>query len=259
MGDGIIKALQQRGDMELVCAVESEDNPSQGQDVGEAIGFGRIGVELISSMRLDEALRHSKPDVMVDFTNAEAAVENVKSAARNGVNLVVGTTGFDAGQMREMEEAIREAGVSAVVSPNMATGVNVFFKIAQEVAGILRGYDIEIIEAHHKHKKDAPSGTALKVGELIAKETGGDLDARARYGRRGAGERKAGEIGFHSIRAGEIVGEHTVIFAGEGERLEVTHRAQGREPFITGALEAIDFIAGKKDGKIHSTWDVLSI
>ncbi|MEE8168818.1 MAG: 4-hydroxy-tetrahydrodipicolinate reductase [Candidatus Hydrothermarchaeales archaeon] len=259
MGSSIIKALQSRANMKLVCAVESEHNPYLGKDVGEAVGIERRGVKLVSSTSLDETLKDCKPAVLVDFTNANAAVDNMKTAARNSVNLVIGTTGFSEKQSKEIEAAIKEAGVSAVVSPNMATGVNVFFKIAQAAAGILKDYEVEIIEAHHRFKKDSPSGTALRVGELIVKELDGNLEESAVYGRKGAGQRPPREIGFHSIRAGDIVGEHTVLYAGEGERLEITHRAHSRDPFVRGAIDAIEFVDGKKDGKIYNTWDVLGI
>jgi 4-hydroxy-tetrahydrodipicolinate reductase len=211
---------------------------------------------------LEDTLKKARPDVLVDFTVANAAVEAIKVAARNGIDLVVGTTGFTKGQAEEIEEAIKKGGVSAVISPNMATGVNVFFKVAQDIAATLgREYDIEIIEAHHKHKKDAPSGTALKIGELIAKALGRDLDAIGIFGRKGAiGERSKEEIGIHAVRGGDIVGDHTVLFAGDGERLEIVHRAHSRQAFVNGAIKAIRFVheRGKK-GKIYSSWDVLGI
>ncbi len=259
MGSSVVRALRQNQDMRLVCAIESPTSPNLGKDAGDFCGVGSLGISIKRSDNLAETLRDCKPDVFVDFTNATAAFENVMVAAKSGVNLVIGTTGFNDAQRREIDEAIRRGNISAVLSPNMATGVNVFFKIARDIVKILGGYEVEIIEAHHKYKKDSPSGTALRVGELIAKETGKGLDARAIYGRKGMGERKPGEIGFHSIRAGDIVGEHTVLFVGDGERIEITHRAHGREAFANGALKAVRFIHGKKDGKVYSSWDVLGI
>lgn len=259
MGCSVIKALNQNEDLRLVGAVESPANSNLGRDAGEVCGVGNLGISIKSSAHLTELLGDQMPDVLVDFTNAKAAVENATVAANAGVNLVIGTTGFSDSQREMMEKAIKRAGVSAVISPNMATGVNVFFKLARDATKVLGGYEVEIIEAHHKHKKDSPSGTALRVGELIAKETGKSLDDSAVYGRKGMGERRPDEIGFHSIRAGDIVGEHTVLFAGEGERIEITHRAHGREAFANGALKAIRFIHGKKDGRIYTTWHVLGI
>lgn len=259
MGSGIISAIRQSDDIKLVCPVESDGNPNIGRDAGEAIGIGRLDVALIPSKKLAESLRSKDVSVLVDFTNAAAAVENAKIAAGSRVNVVIGTTGFSEAQKSEIERAVRENRISAVVSPNMSTGVNLFFKLSRDAAGALGGYEVEIIEAHHDKKKDSPSGTALRVGELIAKETGAGLEKRAVYGRRGMGERGKEDIGFHSIRAGDIVGEHTVLFVGEGERIEITHRAHSRQAFVAGALKAIRFIHGKRDGKIYSTWDVLGI
>ncbi|MFH1774260.1 MAG: 4-hydroxy-tetrahydrodipicolinate reductase [Methanobacteriota archaeon] len=241
MGSSIIRTLAAQEDMQVVCAVEAPGSTSKGKDIGEVLGIGKLGVAIATSDELDAALKKNKPDVLVDFTVASAAVETVKKAAENRVNLVVGTTGFTEKQMNEIKSAIEKNKISAVISPNMAAGVNVFFKAAQEVAKTLgRECDIEIIEAHHKFKKDAPSGTALKLGELIAQAAGKNI------GR------------FHSIRAGDIVGEHTLIFAGDGERIELTHRAHSRQAFVSGAIKAIRFVHGKKEG-VYSTWDVLGI
>lgn len=244
MGSGVIKTVAAQEDMQLVCAVEAPNSTSKGKDIGETLGIGKLGVAIVTSDELDAVLKESRPDVLADFTVASAAVETVKKAAENKVNLVVGTTGFTSEQMSEIKSAIEKNKISAVISPNMATGVNVLFKAAQEVAKTLgRECDIEIIEAHHKFKKDAPSGTALKLGELIAKVTGKNI----------------GKEKFHSVRAGDIVGEHAVIFAGDGERLELTHRAHSRQAFVNGVVKAVRFVHGKKDGKIYSTWDVLNI
>ncbi|MFQ6135616.1 MAG: 4-hydroxy-tetrahydrodipicolinate reductase [Candidatus Hydrothermarchaeales archaeon] len=262
MGSGIVRKVHEQKDMEIVCAIEASNNQKIGEDIGEVLGIGKIGVDITSSEALSETLRKAKPDVLVDFTIAHAAVETVKTAAENGVDLVVGTTGFTDEQMEEISRAIKKNGVSAVISPNMATGVNVFFKVVKEIAGVLRDYDIEVIEAHHRHKKDAPSGTAMRAGKLIVEALDRDLERAGIFGRgRGAiGERSRDEIGFHAIRAGDIVGEHTVLFAGNGERLEITHRAHSRDAFVNGAIKAMRFVnRNKAKGRIYSTWDVLDI
>ena len=244
MGSGIVRAVAAQDDMQLAGAVEAPNSASKGKDVGEVLGIGKLGVAIATGDELDAVLEKSKPDVLVDFTVASAAVETIKKAAENKINLVVGTTGFTNEQMNKIKSTIEKNKVSAVISPNMAAGVNVFFKAAQEVAKTLgRECDIEIIEAHHKLKKDAPSGTALKLGELVARAAGKNI----------------GKEKFHSLRAGDIVGEHTVIFAGDGERIELTHRAHSRQAFVNGTVKAIRFVHGKKDGKIYSTWDVLNI
>ncbi len=261
MGRGIVKKVHEAGDLDLVLAIEAPGSPNKGRDVGELIGLGKIGVKVVTADELGDALRKAEPEVLIDFTTPEAALQNIKTAAKVGVNLVVGTTGFSEEQRREIEAAVSHNEVAAVISPNMATGVNVFFKAAMEVAKHLKEYDVEIIEAHHRFKRDAPSGTALRVGELIAEAAGSELEENAAYGRgRGViGERKRKEIGFHSIRGGDIVGEHTVIFAGHGERLEITHRASSRNAFVNGALKALRFLKGRGGGKIYTTWDVLGI
>ena len=261
MGRGIVKEVHKSKDLELVLAVEAPGSPNKGRDIGELISLGRIGVDVVIADELEEALIKSEPEVLIDFTTSEAAVENIKTAAKVGVNLVVGTTGFSEEQLREIETTVTHSKAAAVISPNMASGVNVFFKAVMEVAGYLKEYDVEIIEAHHRFKKDAPSGTALRAGELIVAALDRDLEDNAVYGRgRGiVGERKGREIGFHSIRGGDIVGDHTVIFAGEGERLEITHRTSSREAFVNGALKAVRFLKRVERGRIYNTWDMLGI
>ncbi len=262
MGGNIIKKVLEQDDMEIVCAIEASSNERIGGDVGEVLNLGKIGVNITSSEDLDKTLKETNPDVLVDFTVADASVNTVKMAAKNGVDMVVGTTGFSEAQKEEISKAIESGGISALISPNMALGVNVFFKIAGETAKILQDYDIEIIETHHRYKKDAPSGTAVKVGEIIADAIGGDLEKDGVFGRRKGviGERRKGEIGFHAIRAGDIVGEHTVLFGGDGERLEITHRAHSRDAFVGGTIKAIRFInQNKARGRSYTTWDVLRI
>lgn len=262
MGQGIVKKVVEASDLELVCAIEAVGRPERGRDIGEILGIGGTGVPLSTSDELEAILKESNPEILVDFTNPKAALRNIKVASRLGINLVVGTTGFTHDELKEIHSTIEGNKVSAVISPNMATGVNIFFKLAKDAASLFGDdYDVEIIEAHHKFKKDAPSGTALKAGELIAEALNRDLGNCAVYGRgKGViGERSAKEIGIHSIRGGDIVGEHTVIFAGMGERLEITHRASARDAFINGAIRAIRFLKGKEKGRIYSTWDVLGL
>jgi len=257
MGSGIIRTLSQHPDLKLVTAVEAPDHEKRGEDVGKLLGIGEMGVLLETADRLEEVLRESKPDVLVDFTTPEATVNTVKVSAPLGINLVIGTTGFTVEQRREIENTIKRYGVAAVISQNYAVGVNIFFKVLEFLAKKLGDYDIEILEMHHRYKRDAPSGTALRAAEIIEKNL--DRDVSIIYGRVGIlGERKRDEICIHAIRGGDIVGEHTVIFAGDGERLEITHRASSRQAFVNGVILAIKFIAGKKGG-IYDTFDVLGL
>ncbi|WP_457611732.1 4-hydroxy-tetrahydrodipicolinate reductase [Methanocaldococcus sp.] len=255
MGSGIIKTILNQEDLKLVAAFEAPNNPNIGKDVGELLGLGKINVKLESSENLDRVLRETKPDVLVDFTIAHACVENVKIAAKNKVKLVIGTTGFTEEQKKEMLKAINENKVAAVISENFAIGVNIFFKALEFLSKKLGDYDIEIVEMHHRYKKDAPSGTALKAAEIIRKNRGGYFV----FGRKGmTGERKKEEIGIHALRGGDVVGEHTVIFAGDGERLEITHRASSRQAFINGVILAIRFVY-EKDKGVYDTFDVLGL
>lgn len=260
MGSKIIKNILQQDDMQLVAAIEAPNTPFEGRDVGEVIGAGNIGVEIKPANQLHQILNQTKPDVLVDFTVANAAVETIKITAESGVNLVVGTTGFSDAQLTWIKRTIRDNNIKAVIAPNMAVGMNVFFKIIKDLAPILSDYDVEIIEAHHKHKKDAPSGTAVRAYEIIAKELGRDPDKAGVYGRKGmVGERTKDEIGIHAIRGGDIVGDHTVLFAGEGERLEIVHRAGSRQAFVTGVMKAIRYVLTAPEGKISDMGDVLGL
>ncbi|MCK9150858.1 4-hydroxy-tetrahydrodipicolinate reductase [Methanobacterium alcaliphilum] len=260
MGSGIIKTVLQQEDMEVVTAIEAPNSPLAGKDVGEVIGLGPIGVEIFGAENLVEALEKSKADVLVDFTIANAAVETIKTTAKCGVNLVVGTTGLSDEQMMEIKDSISKNNVKAVISPNMAVGVNVFFKILKDLAPVLADYDVEIIEAHHKHKKDAPSGTAVRAFEIIAQETERNPQEAGVYGRNGlVGERTKNEIGVHAVRGGDIVGDHLVLFAGDGERLEIVHRAHSRQAFVSGVIKALRFIPSADKGKICDMTDVLGI
>jgi 4-hydroxy-tetrahydrodipicolinate reductase len=243
MGTLIIDNVLKASDLKLVGAFDIKN-------IGKQVG----DVKIMDVKYLDAALRELKPDVLIDFTVASGAVENVKIAARNKVNLVVGTTGFTDEQRKEMEQAIGK-NVAAVISSNFSVGVNVFWKILEFAAVYLKDFDIEIIEAHHRFKKDAPSGTAKTSAEIILKALKKELAFT--YGREGLKERGA-EIGLHAIRAGDIVGEHTVLFAGDGERIEITHRAHSRQAFASGALKAARWVVTAEKG-LHSYSKVLGL
>jgi 4-hydroxy-tetrahydrodipicolinate reductase len=241
MGTLIIQEASKIGDIELVAGLD-------------AVGAGRElagGVVVRDASELEAVLKETGPDVLIDFTIAAAAVNNVCTAAHLGINLVVGTTGFSAKQHSQMKEAI-VGQVAAVISPNFSLGVNVFWKLVADAAAALKDYDIEVIEAHHNQKKDAPSGTALATVEAIKKALG---EKEIVYGRQGLMPRGK-EIGVHAVRGGDIVGDHTVLFAGSGERLEIKHQAHSRTAFASGAVRAAEWVVGKKPG-IYSMADVL--
>jgi len=225
--------------MELVGGIDIRDGSFYGKDVYE-------------SSRIDEFIDEKKPDVLIDFTIAAAAVANVKAASRHGVAVVVGTTGFTPEQREELRVAI-EGHIPAVISSNYSLGVNIFFHLIREAAKQLSDYDIEVIEAHHHFKKDAPSGTAKTILGIIKEEVG---DRKEMYGREGMVGERGNEIGVHVIRGGDIVGDHTVMFAGNDEVIEFTHRAYDRLVFAHGVVRAVGWIHGKKPG-IYSMNDVL--
>jgi len=212
-----------------------------------------FGAEIVEAKDADALLKRTKADVMIDFTVASAAVENVKLAARNNVALVIGTTGISAEQRSEMEKAIH-GHVPAVISSNFSVGVNIFWQLVRESAKLLKDYDIEVIEAHHRHKKDAPSGTAKTILQILDEEAG---TRQKMYGREGMTERK-NEIGVHVIRGGDIVGDHTVMYSKNFETIELTHRAYDRSVFASGALLAARWVPGKKPG-VYGMNDVLGL
>lgn len=260
MGSGIIKKILEQDDIEVVAAIEIPNTPLEGKDIGEVIDIGYIGVKTQGAEKLESILKESKPDILVDFTRASAAFETIKKTAVNGVNLIVGTTGFTDEQSKEITKIIKDANIKAVVSSNMAIGVNAFFKVLKDLTPILNDFDIEIIEAHHNKKKDSPSGTAMTAFELIAESLNRNTEEIGVYGREGIfDERSNEEIGLHAIRGGDIVGDHTVMFVGEGERLEITHRAHTREIFIAGVIKALKFIMNAETGKVNDMADVLDI
>jgi 4-hydroxy-tetrahydrodipicolinate reductase len=246
MGTLVIQEASRIEGMELVAGLD-------------AVGAGKPlpgGVLVKDSSQLEQVLKETRPDVLIDFTIAKAAVENVCTAASLGVDLVVGTTGISSEQHSQMREAI-EGNVAAVITPNFSVGVNLFWKLVADAAAALKGYDydIEIIEAHHNQKKDAPSGTALATVEAIRRARGEADLPEVVYGRNGIMPRGK-EIGVHAVRAGDIVGDHTVLLAGSGERLEIKHQAHSRAAFASGAVRAASWVAGRKPG-IYGMADVL--
>jgi 4-hydroxy-tetrahydrodipicolinate reductase len=251
MGGLIIENVLKYEDLKLVLAI---DVTNIGKDIGEVMKTGKLGVPVTDANDIENVLRISKPDVLIDFTIAQAAVKNVIACARNKVNLVVGTTGFTKDQRSLMDKAISENSISAVISPNFSIGVNVFWGLLAEAAKRLGDYDIEIIEAHHNQKKDAPSGTAVKAAKVISDTLGGK---ELVYGRYGLAPRRK-EIGIHAVRGGDIVGDHTVLFAGDGERIEIKHQAHSRQAFAKGAVRAAVWICEAKPG-IYEMADVLEI
>lgn len=260
MGSKIIKTILEQDDMGVIAAIEAPNTPLEGKDVGEVIGVGKMDVAVNGAQNLSEVLKEKKPDVLIDFTIADAAVKTIKTSAECGVDLVVGTTGFSDEQMAEIRKSIETNKIRAVIAPNMAVGVNVFFKVLKDLASILNDYDIEIIEAHHKHKADAPSGTAVKAFEIIADELGRNKDEVCVYGRQGmVGARTKEEIGMHAVRGGDIVGDHTVLFAGDGERIEIVHRAHSRQAFVNGVIKAVRYVVEAPNGNISGMADVLGI
>lgn len=252
MGKAIIQAIASSSDFELSGAIEAKGHPELGKDAGAVAGVSEMGVMVGSDG--EQAFKVS--DVLIDFTNPEATLEHLELASSFSLPCVVGTTGFSSEQLSLIEEL--SGKIPVLLSPNMSSGVNLLFYLVEESARILGDdFDLEVIEAHHRLKKDAPSGTAVRLSEILAKARGWDLDRVAIYERRGmVGERKREEIGIQSIRAGDIVGEHTVIFGGLGERLELTHRAHSRLTFAYGALRAARFIVGKRAG-LYSMRDCL--
>jgi len=252
MGGRLIHAIKESPALKLSGAIERPDHPSLGKDVGELHGLGRMGI------LLEGELRTSEGDVIINFSSPSASMESLEFACKTGLAVVIGTTGLSGEQIVRMRELSRNA--RCVFSPNMSVGMNVMFRAVQEVARALGpDYDVEILEAHHHLKKDSPSGTAVKLGELIAKALGRDLSKVGVYGRKGmVGERTKEEIGMQVIRAGDIVGEHTVLFGGIGERLEIIHRAHSRDNFVRGAVRAALWIVRQRNG-LYDMQDVLGL
>jgi len=253
MGHALLEGVMQSDDLVLHAALDHQGSAHLGRDAGEMIG-GTCGVKISA----DVAAALKGADVLIDFTRPEGTLEHIAVCQQLGVNIVVGTTGFNAQQKAQLGAAAQHIGV--VFAPNMSVGVNLTFKLLEMAARVLsHGYDIEIVEAHHRHKVDAPSGTALGMGEVIAKTLGRDLAKCAVYGREGVtGERDPSTIGFATVRGGDIVGDHTVMFAGIGERIEITHKASSRATFALGALRAARFLKTNKAG-MYDMQDVLGL
>ena len=254
MGRNLIQAVNQHAGLELTAATERPDSNWIGSDAGELAGIGKLGVPLSHSLTrvVDEF------DVVIDFTGPDGTMIHLDICREHGKKMVIGTTGLSAEQKGRIDEAAQD--IAIVFAPNMSVGVNLCFKLAELAAQVMgEESDIEIIEAHHRHKVDAPSGTALRMGEVIADTLGRDLKEVAVYGREGhTGPRDRQTIGFETIRAGDVVGEHSVWFATEGERVEITHKASSRMTFANGAARAAAWLTGREKGRFDMQ-DVLGL
>lgn len=254
MGKVLAEAVELTDDMTLGAATVRPGSSLVGADVGEVAGVGRNGVRFSD----DLAAVTDDFDVLVDFTFPDLTLENLAICNRAGKSMVIGTTGMTDAEKQQLQQT--GADIPVVFAPNMSVGVNLTLQLLQTAARVLgNDVDIEVIEAHHRHKKDAPSGTALRMGEVVAEELGRDLSQCAVYGREGfTGERPRDAIGFETIRAGDIVGEHTVMFAGLGERVEITHKASSRMTFAKGAMRAAAWLQGRPKG-LYDMEDVLGL
>lgn len=253
MGHMLIEAVLKADDAVLTGALDVPNSPSLGNDAGLFLGE-KTGVTIESDM--SKALKDA--EFLIDFTRPEGTLEHLAYCVKNNIKIIIGTTGFDEAGKQTIAKAAET--ISVVFAPNMSVGVNVTMKLLEMAAkNFAEGYDIEVIEAHHRHKVDAPSGTALKMGEVIAHAIGRDLKECAVYSREGiTGERDPSTIGFSTIRGGDIVGDHTVLFAGTGERIEITHKSASRATYAQGSLRAARFMADKKNG-LFDMQDVLGL
>ena len=253
MGRMLIEASLQEQGVVVGSAFDRPGTPYIGRDAGELLG-APCGVTIVDDARAAIAAA----DCVIDFTRPDGTLAHLQIARELGKAMVIGTTGFDAAGKATIAQAA--ADIPVVFAPNMAVGVNAVFKLLEVAARILsEGYDVEVIEAHHRFKVDAPSGTALRMGEVVARELGRDLDACAIFGREGVtGERKGETIGFSTIRGGDIVGDHTVLFAGIGERIEITHKSGSRMPYALGSLRAARFATGRAPG-LFDMQDILGL
>ena len=255
MGQRIIALSAAEAELKTAGALEAADNPNLGKLIGAVIGSADLGEVKVTA---DIADILEQIDVLIDFSSPEASLSYLETLKKADKAMVIGTTGFSQAQLKLIDEAAQE--IPVVLAPNMSLGVNVLFALTLKAAELLGpGYDMEIIEAHHNQKKDAPSGTANKLAEILAQVRSLDLKKSGVYGRQGlTGARSKDEIGIHSLRAGDIVGEHTVVFGGTGERIELAHKAQSRDTFAYGALRAAKFIAGIPAG-FYNMQDVLGL
>jgi len=254
MGSTVAQLVRQNENMKLAGIIESPSHPDIGKDWGTTVGLGKTGI--IIKDNLEEVIQET--DQVLEFTNPKASLQHLEIISKYKKAMIIGTTGFSNEEIAKMKSASQNAPI--LFSPNMSLGVNLLYKLAAETAAALGDdYDIEIVEAHHRFKKDSPSGTAKKLAQEIAKAKGINLDEVAIYGREGIiGERGRGEIGIHSIRGGDITGEHTVMFTALGERLELTHKAHSRDTFAYGTIQAIKFMKGKPPS-FYEMKDVLKI
>ncbi|MBE0478488.1 4-hydroxy-tetrahydrodipicolinate reductase [Candidatus Aerophobetes bacterium] len=246
MGRELVSALEGQEGFQLIGIVEAPSHPEVGMEISK-------GLRVVS--HLEEVFQQNA--VVIDFTTPQATIEHLHVAKENHLPCVIGTTGFSSLEIEKIKQI--SSTIPILLSPNMGIGVNLLFVLVKKIGEVLQDFDKEIVEAHHNMKQDAPSGTAHKIAQILAEVEGKDLSDIATYGRKGiTGKRKQGEIGIHSIRGGSIVGEHRVIFAGEGEVLEITHRAESRRIFARGALLAARFIVGKRPG-LYDLQDALGI
>jgi 4-hydroxy-tetrahydrodipicolinate reductase len=254
MGSRITALSENYHDLKLVGAVERKGHDAIGKDIGPIVGIGETNVKLTD--KLEDII--DTCDVIIDFTSINATLQHLKLASERKKAMVIGTTGFSKEELEPIKEISKN--IPIVLAPNMSVGVNLLLKVLQDIARVLGDdYDIEIIEAHHRLKKDAPSGTAMKMAQVIADAVNRDLDNVAVYARKGLiGERTKKEIGIQTVRAGDIVGEHTVLFGGLGERIEITHKASSRDTFARGALKAALWISGRASG-LYDMQDVLGL
>jgi len=254
MGHCLVEAVELSGHTEMSVAVSRPKSAIIGKDAGELAGISHIGVKVVEDLQsvVDQF------DVLIDFTRPEASMSYLEVCRQAGKKIVIGTTGFSEQQKTAITQATQD--IAVVLAPNMSVGVNLSLKLLEMTAKVMGDTtDIEVIEAHHRHKVDAPSGTALRMGEVVAETLGRNLQDCAVYGREGdTGERDRKTIGFSTIRAGDIVGEHTVMFADEGERLEITHKASSRMTFANGAVRAAIWLADKQNG-LYDMQDVLGL
>ena len=251
MGKRIIALASQDNQFKVAKAIDYSGHSLLGSDAGDAAGIGTIGVVLESSLS-------EKVDVLLDFSSPEGTQKRIDECLALGTAMVIGTTGLSQEDIKQIRQASET--IAVMQAPNMSVGVNVIFSIAGKIAKLLGPeYDVEIVETHHRFKKDAPSGTALRIARVIADELGVDLSSSAVYGRKGIiGERKKGQIGILARRSGDVVGLHTISYGTIGEEIEITHRATSRDTFALGALRAAKFVSGKKSG-LFSMQDVIGL
>lgn len=254
MGKRIIHMIDQGHQITLTAAFERPNHPAVGGDAGIIAGINPLGITITDSLK--PILHHG--DVLIDFTGPEATLENLSLAASRGLSMVIGTTGISGADLERLKQSAEK--IRCVFAPNMSVGVNVMFKVAADMARILgKDYDMELLEVHHRMKKDAPSGTAMRLAEIVADATGRDLAKAGVFERKGIiGERTDEEIGIQTWRAGDITGEHTIMFGGIGERLELTHRAHNRDNFARGAVRAALWVVNQPVG-LYDMQDVLGL